>query len=153
MGSVFQRVRSVRRVRAAHQRAISLAPDPWNVDEFARAVSEYRQRPIKIVTRDLPAGLSGAWVPTPRTDYIVVESTTDAQRREVILCHELAHMLLGHQPPPAKTAEELPQHLARTGFSDVIEREAEVLATVILSRAQPGGEPDDGDHLFNSRLR
>ena len=49
-------------------------------------------------TRLILLGPSGLWISTPAADYIVCAASATPTRRAAIVCHELAHMLLGHEP-------------------------------------------------------
>jgi hypothetical protein len=93
----------------------------------------------------LPPEFTGLWVRTQQADYIVVARGLIPSQHQQAIVHEVAHMLLRHQPgaitSPAGLREALgvPKSmwaLARSGYrygSDE-EEEAETLATVICLR-------------------
>jgi hypothetical protein len=118
------------------------------------AVAEGRNREICVLRLPMPSpGPSGAWVALPDKDYVVIDQGAAPSRFVATLCHELAHMLLGHQGPvqQASAAALAPQVdpriaariLGRHGYSDAQEHEAETLATVLAaehSRRSQGKE-------------
>ena len=95
----------------------------------------------------------GIWIATDDDDWIFVDQQTSPLHRQHIVLHELAHMLCGH------AAGDLPENdmlrrlfpdlspamvrpaLSRTSYQSEPEREAEVLASLILTRAQPATVP------------
>ena len=78
---------------------LPLIPTPWSAEEFIRQVSGSRQRPIHLLPYPLTTSdPTGYWIPTAATDYIVVPDTATGARRDAIIGHELAHILLGHEP-------------------------------------------------------
>lgn len=77
-----------------------LVPDPWDFAQFIDRVRTLRGR--SLVLRRLPfsddGGISAAWVPTDQRDLIFYSAHAHAYRRIAIVCHELAHIFLGHTP-------------------------------------------------------
>lgn len=77
-----------------------LVPDPWDFGQFIERVRTLRGRGL--VLRRLPfsddGGISAAWVPTDHRDLIFYSAHAHAYRRIAIICHELAHIFLGHTP-------------------------------------------------------
>ena len=77
-----------------------LVPDPWNFAQFIERVRTLRGRGLLL--RRLPfsddGGISAAWVPTDQRDVIFYSAHAHAYRRIAIICHELAHIFLGHTP-------------------------------------------------------
>lgn len=77
-----------------------LVPYPWNFAQFIERVRTLRGRGL--VLRRLPfsddGGISAAWVPTDQRDVIFYSAHAHAYRRIAIICHELAHIFLGHTP-------------------------------------------------------
>ena len=130
-----------RRVRKV---ATRMMPETGDVDEFVQAVARYRGRRIVILAQEL--GLeapTGYWISTTDTEYVVYPEDSNDDQRAVIICHELAHMLLNHQPPegsvdlgelaPSIAPSIAARFLNRHGFDDAMEADAERLATQLTS--------------------
>ena len=149
------RLNRVRRRCRARLRELTL-PDPFDLTELCRSVSTSRGRPLHV--RGIPGPASrarpcGIWIATDDEDWIFVDQQTSPLHRQHIVLHELAHMLCGH------AASDLPENdmlrrlfpdlspamvrtvLSRTSYQSEPEREAEVLASLILTRAQPTTVP------------
>lgn len=135
----------LRRRCEARLRGLEL-PVPFDVRAFAEGLARRRGRPI--VLRPLPraGGCSGLWVATPAADVVFFEAETSPLHQEHILLHELCHLVLEHRPgapPPAGPAglfpdlrpEAVRRMLQRAGYSTDEDREAELLASMILERA------------------
>jgi hypothetical protein len=140
---------ALRRRGAARLRGIRI-PVPFDVEAFTHELAAHRGRAIVLRPWSNPVGLMGFWVPDPAADLIVYEQETSPMHREHIILHELSHLLCGHQPP-VLTDRELAASLPRLGistirramrraaYSSVEDREAEVLASLILERARKVG--------------
>lgn len=130
---------------------LPLIPAPWSVDVFVRRVADQRNRPIRLVDQPLPGDITGLWIPTDQVDYVVVaERATRAAGswRDAIIGHEIAHMVLGHDPLPVTSTAGLsvlesnvsPQlvqrFLPRHGYEARIEREAETFATRLIAHIE-----------------
>jgi hypothetical protein len=145
----------VRRRCRARLRQLTL-PEPFDLTELCRSVSISRGQPLHV--RGIPGPASrarpcGIWIATDDDDWIFVDRQTSPLHRQHIVLHELAHMLCGH------AAGDLPENdmlrrlfpdlspamvrtvLSRTSYQSESEREAEVLASLILARAQPATVP------------
>lgn len=139
--------------RCAARLAQLTIPTPWDLDRFVAELAQHRGRPLQVspldalATPDTPCGV---WIGTDAADHVFVEAHTSAFHRDHIVCHELAHMLLEHDSTPThaenfSAARLLPslspdmlrRVLGRTAYTDRQEREAELLATLILGRARP----------------
>jgi hypothetical protein len=133
----------------AYQSLVPLLPDPWVVDEFVALVAADRRRPIRLLPHDLTTGDATGYALRRRSeDVIVVPAKAVGARRDTIICHELAHIVLGHAPlvtddievlsmlapncPPELVARFIP----RDGYDTDDERAAETLATRLIARAQ-----------------
>jgi Zn-dependent peptidase ImmA (M78 family) len=121
-----------------------MMPETGDVDEFVQAVARYRGRRIVTLAQEL--GLeapTGYWISTTDTEYVVYPEDSNDDQRAVIICHELAHMLLNHQPPegsvdlgelaPSIAPSIAARFLNRHGFDDAMEADAERLATQLTS--------------------
>lgn len=155
---------SLRRLRQqceARLREIDV-PDPFDIETFCARLAERRGRPLQVLP--LPEGVGpeapcGFWMATHRRDIVFVEAATSPLHREHIILHEVAHIICGHaeEVPLATFARLLPhldvamvgRVLGRTSYTTDEEREAELLASLILARVRrarpphsPGPAPD-----------
>lgn len=129
--------------RAAAKQARQLMPPDGNLDGLLSNVAIHRQRQLTVLDTDLGEGLTGLWIATPGRDYIVIDKACTASRRAAVLCHEIAHMLLGHLGAPigddlTTLAPTLRPSLAarfltRQGYSEPDEHAAEYLATHLVA--------------------
>ena len=119
-------------------------PADGDLDALIEAVAAERGRPIHVMSAALGADApSGLWVSTSRRDYIVHPDDATPTRRTAIICHELAHMLLDHDPGQVAgdtatflthIAPDIPaairaRFLARHGYEAELEADAEHVAT------------------------
>lgn len=166
----------VRRGSAAHHRTRAIAlgerlmPRDGNIDGFVSAVAGHRGRSIRVFTYALDVGgPSGFWIGTPASDYLVCSAEDTPTRRAVIVCHELAHMLLGHEPEigdtdatsliadvlaPDVEVSVATRFLARHVYTAAAEEDAEAAATVFVATAasrQRGAEASND--RVSERLR
>ncbi len=133
-----------------------LAVPPNSDTEALRSrVEALRGRPIRLVgaaERNLPCGI---WVETDRADLVFYAQGTGPAHQRHIIAHELAHIALGH------TGAEVTEHAAellfrsvkpaavlrmlnRAGYDTGQEREAELLATLLLlGRPRSSGPAED----------
>lgn len=145
----------VRRRCKARLRQLAL-PAPFDLTRLCRSVSIGRGRPLHVrgipgpATRGRPCGI---WIATDDDDWIFVDQRTSPLHRQHIVLHELAHMLCGH------AAADLPENdmlrrlfpdlspamvrtvLSRSSYQSEYEREAELLASLILASAQSAALP------------
>lgn len=129
-----QSVQALRLVRGL------MTPD-GSIDLLVDAVAAHRGSPIDLTPAHMgPSPLTGFRVAGEDRDHIVYSSTASAIQRDRIICHELAHLLLGHTvelgPDPA--ASDLTRLVTRHTYASGAETEARRLARVIvhLSRAR-----------------
>ena len=158
-----------RAVRATWRMISGLIPGDGNVDDFVAAVAEQRDRRIAVLGCSLPDdGPSGFWVQTADADYILHADSITAEHRETVICHEVAHMVLGHVAregladtraiAPSVSPAVAARFLAREGYPDEIESDAEALGTLIaaelVARADAGSRAaaQTQDHI-SARLR
>jgi hypothetical protein len=127
-------------------------PQPFDLDDFAGTVGEHRSRPIQILPLPGLGGtdlLSGAWLPKPGLDLIVIDADASAWHRQIIGLHELMHILCDHKPDALRLTDALPdlgdaafRHmLGRHGYSSEEEREAEMMGTLVLEIAEADPMP------------
>ena len=126
-------------------------PDPFDLAGLCRTVSAERGRALHVrgipgpATRARPCGI---WVATDKDDWIFVDQETSPLHRQHIVLHELAHMLCGHTAAalpanemlgrlfPDLSPDMVKTVLSRGSYHSEHEREAELLASLILARAQ-----------------
>lgn len=118
-----------------------LMPADGSIDGLVAAVATHRARPIDLLPAHLGArSSSGFWVVGKSHDYIVYAASATPEQRDLILCHELAHMLLGHsgnRPVDALGLGDIgarpTQLLTRHGYGDSPEADARRLAQRVLA--------------------
>jgi hypothetical protein len=122
-------------------------PVPFDLGQFAAGLERQRGRPIQLRPFSSGPGCPcGLWIGTPEADYIYHEAGTTPFHATHIAVHELAHMLLEHQHSEAwdqlikVLVPDIGQAiirliLGRSAYSTAEEREAETLASLILSSA------------------
>lgn len=122
-------------------------PVPFSVRPFCRSLSARRGRRIFLRPVASKAGPCGLWVAGPTADFIFYEQETSPLHQDHIILHEVCHLLCGHRPAPVSEGElsrllfphlgsaMVQRVLARAGYSGNDEREAELLASLILERA------------------
>lgn len=150
--------------RGLRRRARSLVdslelPEPYDLLTLRDKMSAERGRAIRLVPMELQkAGLSGLWLETDQADLVAYEATAGVQHRNHIIAHEFAHMLCGHTSSEAVADNAarllfpdldpalVRRMLGRGGYADGDEREAEVVATIMLERLGRG-DPESHDEL------
>lgn len=153
----------LRRLFADHQK---LVPATGDLDEFVTRVAGRRDRPITllpvVVENDQPFGV---WIATANRDYIAYPAATSRISRSAVVCHELAHMLLGHAPQPGSAASSslasslatsidpsiAARFLRRHHYADVQEDAAEWLGTLFaleLSKRETASH-STGDRVYH----
>ncbi|MGO8685782.1 MAG: DUF6545 domain-containing protein [Candidatus Dormibacteria bacterium] len=136
-------------------------PERCGLDEIRARLPALTGRPLRVVlaVQTFPAP-SGAWLRTAGGDVILIDREASPLHRDHILAHELAHILLGHdQPDGGSTSMILPDLdpavvrgvLARHHYRDAEEREAELLASLIMVRGSRWRRPHT--YLALQRLR
>lgn len=128
-----------------------------SLDGLMRDLSRSRGRPILVRAVAGIAPVMGLWIAGRALDLIVVEAETSEWHQEHIAAHELAHMLLGHEPRASDASRRLlpdirPEMvrgvLQRAGGYDAVEeQQAEVLGTLIVSRLAHAADESPGEVL------
>jgi len=125
---------------------------PLKLEQLCGEVSRVQGIPISLLPiRTHPRGPHGFWVTTSDHNYILFEKDTSPLHQQHIIAHELGHVVSEHTGT-AVSDDELHQLLmpdigtslirrvlGRSAYTDGQEREAEILASLLLSF---GGWPD-----------
>ncbi|GAF50426.1 M48 family metalloprotease [Rhodococcus wratislaviensis] len=128
-------------------------PVPWNRDQLVAGVAARRGRPIHLVPVShslVQGGHSGLWLARAEDDVILYAAGTSDVHATHIICHELAHMELGHdrtalgdrsvdatalsKAAPSVDPSSVVTALGRSNYSSAQEYEAELLATLLMAR-------------------
>lgn len=162
---------SERRIRDRCRRLVEGLdiPVPFDARELCRRVAGDRGRPIHLTALPMPPGVPcGLWVSTEAADFVFYEKETSGLHQEHIILHELGHLLCDHEATsglaPDVSRTLLPtldpalvsRVLKRSHYSAEAEREAELIASLILERANRWQfEPDRAgpDAGLRRRLR
>lgn len=143
--------------------ALRLVPADGDVIGLLRNVESVRGREIVLMSKPMPADApSGLWVSVPDRDYVVVPEAAPHSRLGAIVCHEIAHMLLGHRGEATLRATDIApdidqsvvaRFLGRHGYEVEQEREAERLGTQLAAEAARRARLTPGADIVSARLR
>ncbi|MEZ0351034.1 hypothetical protein [Mycobacterium sp. pR1184] len=135
-------------------------PVPWDRHEFVDNVARMRGRPIRLIPTPTPAlagNPCGLWLKRDTDDIIVHDVGTSEYHMDQIVCHEIGHMVLGHDQahvggplgsdPSHMCATLLPDLdpaavravLGRTDYASAQERDAETFASILIIAAADAG--------------
>jgi hypothetical protein len=135
-------------------------PVPFDGPELCRRIGQHVGREVRLTTVPMPTGHSGLTFLLRDTYVVAVESRTSQIHRDHILAHEIGHLIFGHEPMdvaddevagtlfPSVSPALVRLVLARTataGYTEDEEKEAEVMATILLEGAK-GNNPDGGGY-------
>ncbi|MEU2257697.1 hypothetical protein ABZ540_31485 [Nocardia xishanensis] len=141
-------------------------PDPWDCRRFVEDVAELRGRPIILLPVGNLGGLAspcGLWLVREHDDVIIYEDSTSEYHMDQIVCHEIGHMVLGHDRAPSSDTGLASDPMFRSVFPDIdpltvravlgrsdygngLEREAEMFATMVMVA---GGHGQRGQNFRN----
>ena len=130
-------------------------PAPFDAHEMCRRLAVSRGRPIRLLPVALPPdGPCGVWLTVHGTDYVLYEQRTSRLHQEHIILHEVGHLVCQHEATPVLDEETaallmpnldrrmVERVLGRTCYSARDEQQAEMIASLILQRAErPATEP------------
>lgn len=136
--------------------ALDLPEDGCTITVLVDRVAAGRDRPIRLVPVANPTGYSAMVVARSGYDEICYRTDGGAFHQAHSVCHELGHLLLGHEPdrtPDGELASDptggqltilramgtAELILCRTTFELEHEAQAEALAWVLLERTGPRG--------------
>lgn len=140
------RERELRRRCKRWLRALKIEP-PLRVDVLCERLGERRGRPIRLLPHSLPVpGPFGLWLATNRADYIFYQAETNRVHQDHIILHEVGHMLGDHHSEDLDdecwresmldlSPDMIRRVLRRTCYDTEHEREAELVATIIMEWA------------------
>jgi hypothetical protein len=125
---------------------------PLKLEQLCAEVSNVRGIPITLVAiRTHPRGPHGYWVTTSDRNYILFERDTSPLHQQHIIAHELGHVVSEHTGTAVSDDELyellmpdigtslIRRVLGRSAYTSEQEREAEILASLLLSF---GGWPE-----------
>jgi hypothetical protein len=130
-------------------------PAPFDAHEMCRRLAVSRGRPIRLLPVALPPdGPCGVWLTVHGTDYVLYEQRTSRLHQEHIILHEVGHLVCQHEATPVLDEETaallmpnldrrmVERVLGRTCYSARDEQQAEMIASLVLQRAdRPPAEP------------
>jgi Zn-dependent peptidase ImmA (M78 family) len=143
--------RSALRARC-HQRVNDLLshiglPYPWDINQFLDRLERHRGRDIDLCAISWSPGNScGAWQQYPDYDVIAYAENTSSFHQDHIILHEIGHMIADHTSDEQDddllldlqigiTPDHVRRALRRSSYDSEHEREAELVATIILGWA------------------
>lgn len=103
-------------VKDAIRFAERILPSSGEVEDLLANLSEVRGRPMILLSAPLDQSVSGVLICTKQADYIGVSEHASPERTCAIICHEVAHALLGHDH-----ADSLSKSLIDTGLLNGID--------------------------------
>lgn len=140
-------------------------PEPFDLQVFCANIERSRGRPLRLHQLPVEAaiGFCGLYVELSRADHVFFPAGTSAWHQQHIVLHELTHLLCRHRGRgtgrplvsagvlhelmPSLDPEIVRTALGRSGYSDPEEREAEMVASLILERAGRVVGPASSDPL------
>ena len=149
------RAQTSRQVRRRCERELRRldVPRPFDIVALCESVAHRRGRRMQIHRVHSLPGPCGWWLAVEDADHVYVEAGTSPLHQTLIILHELSHMLLDHRCDDGietmfpLTGRAAGHFLARSDFEPREEREAELLASLILADAgwEPRAEPSSAD--------
>jgi hypothetical protein len=136
---------------------------PIPMAAFLDRLADHRGRPIELRAfnhSEVPDGICGLWI--DRADRDIIGFPTEARHGMHIVMHEIGHMLACHRGRAAVGAPQLTQFmpdldpamvqavLGRSVYSEVEEREAELIASLIMDRVAGTVRPADASADLDS---
>lgn len=125
-------------------------PVPFDVGRFCELLGQQRGRPIRLTAISSPVDPCGVWLDADSGDWIFYESGTSWPHQKHIILHELSHLICDHHASgdldeerfrglfPDLDVGVIRSRMDRSSYTDEQEQEAELLATLILERAERG---------------
>lgn len=132
---VFDEMAARRRCESAIA-ALDLSP-PYAVGDMVRSASLLIRRRIELIEFRGPVGLTALLVDNGRAIGLGVACDLVGLLRRHVVAHELGHLLLGHPLHPISAGCHVQLDGDPDGQVSQAEAEAELFATLLLSRAEP----------------
>lgn len=141
--------------------ALDLPEDGCTISSVVERVAAHRGRPIRLAPFATPVAYSASVTSFPDFDLIQYRLDGGPHHQAWLVCHELGHLLLDHEPDRTEDGELLGDPtggqlqlladlgtanlmLCRTSFEREHEADAETLAWVLLERAGRRGDRAGG---------
>jgi hypothetical protein len=125
-------------------------PEPFDLGQFLARLVLQRNKLIYLHPFTSGPGVPcGLWIGTADADHVFHEEGTTPWHKTHIVLHEIAHMLLGHDGgtrawhglarllAPDVDPSLVRLVMGRSAYTSAEEREAEILASLILGQAAP----------------
>ncbi len=149
---------TLRRRCEARLRTLPL-PEVCDLDSLIDMVERLRGRLVEVCPVQDLGGPLGAWTALSTIDVIMYVEQTSQFHQEHTILHEVAHILCEHRPDalfPDMHPDTVRMSLWRTIYDSEQEREAEILASLLMersiSRTVRSRLPAPADHGLNARL-
>ncbi|MGW3207614.1 toxin [Streptomyces sp. NPDC001135] len=126
--------------------AALMLPKPYDIATLCARLSRRRSRPLHLIPIAMQAAQPcGLWMASDSADFVLFEARTTRPHQDHIIAHELAHIICDHRSSsslddttaqlmfPDLEPELVRDMLGRTNYSDTQEREAEMMASLILT--------------------
>lgn len=132
-------------VRAAVRRFLDAADEVgvehWSVTGVLPVVEHVRCRPLTVLHRKLPDGVTARWTETDAFDLVVLHDGWPTRDRA--LAHEIGHMILNHEGSPDDSVAAALTHVGGAAITRMLcrscadtddpqEHEAELFAATLL---------------------
>ena len=127
--------------------ALNLLPTPYDEDQLLRNAETFFGREIWTMPWAFPpdSEITGLWKATPTRDYIFISHRAAGVKRLYPLCHEIAHMLMGHQ--------SLNTFAGQDALDEVLPRlkvAGRDLATLMILSLMKNSSPVQMRHAYNT---
>lgn len=136
-------------------------PSPFDLHAFVARLSWRRRKAIELVAVRLGPGTPcGMLISTDDTEYVYYAANTSAVHADHIALHEIGHLVFGHQAAspvvedsairallPALSPELIQRVLGRTVYLDEHERQAELFASMVLTRGRAAATAPGPAHV------
>ncbi len=128
-------MRSQRRRVRALLKELGLPPHP-TLAELHAAYEARTRRTLRLIERDVaPGEPTGTYEQYLTQDRIYYPEHTSPAHQLLVICHELAHLLLGHIPRHhAIDPAVVRRVLGRSHYDDPTEHEAETIGTLLYQQ-------------------
>ncbi|MEE1927081.1 toxin [Streptomyces sp. TRM 70351] len=143
--------RHLKRLRRSCERLLTALDvvDSADILALCEHLGQRRGRPVRPAPVDLRnSGVYGLWIATQDADFVLYEAHTSKLHQEHIIAHELAHIICDHHRDdalddatarllfPSLEPSTVRGMLGRCGYLDAEEQEAELMASLLLTRVQ-----------------